>query len=271
MRTKPSKSLPLRIHPGRQMARAMVGGLALGTALLAQGTSALALTPDHVPSRQTLLSPSASGSSAHPAESPSRPRFATSSSDVPLYGMQLRNDCEATSLRMVLAARGVRATDQEILNRIGVDRVHYRFGSSGPLSGNPFRSFVGDPNGSEVAGTGFGVYHPPVAAAARSYGLGVSAAGQGISLAQLRSQVTQGHPAIVWVDYLWRRGALTSYTAYDGTRVPYAGPAEHTVVVTGFSGSTVTVNDPARGRLSIPLGSFSNAYATYGSMAVVVQ
>ncbi|MEU6534342.1 C39 family peptidase [Streptomyces sp. NPDC047000] len=271
MRTKPSKSPTLRIPPGPQTARMTACGLALGTVLLAQGTPALALAPDGVPSRQTSPALSAPGNPAHPAQSPTRPRSAVSSSDVPLYGMQLRNDCEATALRMVLAARGVRATDQEILNRIGVDRVHYRFGDSGPLSGDPFRSFVGDPNGSEVAGTGFGVYHPPVAAAARSYGLGVSAAGQGISLDLLRSQVTQGHPAIVWVDYLWRRAALTSYTAYDGTRVPYAGPAEHSVVVTGFSGGTVTVNDPARGRLSLPLASFAGAYATYGNMAVIVQ
>ncbi|MGW4562136.1 C39 family peptidase [Streptomyces sp. NPDC004561] len=188
-----------------------------------------------------------------------------------MFGMQLRNDCEATALRMVLASHGIQAGDQDILNKIGVDRTHFQFGRSGPVSGNPFRSFVGDPNGSEVAGTGFGVYAPPVAAAARSYGLGVLAAGQGISLAQLRSQVAQGHPAIAWGDYLWRRGATASYTAYDGTRIPYAGPAEHAVVVTGFSGNTVTVNDPARGRLSIPLSSFANAYATYGNMAVVVH
>jgi uncharacterized protein YvpB len=207
-----------------------------------------------------------------PTSGAAPPRRTTSpTSDVPLFGMQLRNGCEATALRMILAARGVRAGDQEILDRIGVDRTHSRFGRSGPLSGNPFRAFVGDPNGSEVAGTGFGVYYPPVAAAARSYGLGVSTAGQGVSLAQLRTQVAQGHPAIAWVDYLWRRGATTSYTAYDGTRVPYAGPAEHAVVVTGFSGDTVTVNDPARGRLSIPLNSFADAYATYGNMAVIVH
>jgi uncharacterized protein YvpB len=184
--------------------------------------------------------------------------------------MQLANDCEAAALRMVLAAREIRVDDEEILNQIGVDRVHYQFGRSGPLAGNPFRAFVGDPNGSETAGTGFGVYSPPVAAVAQHYGLGVLAAGQGVSVDQLRTQVAQGHPAIVWVDYLWHRAATTSYTAYDGVSVPYAGPGEHTVVVTGFSGDSVTVNDPARGQHSIPLDTFAAAYATYGNMAVVV-
>ncbi|MCW7941318.1 hypothetical protein AAW14_04450 [Streptomyces hygroscopicus] len=185
--------------------------------------------------------------------------------------MQLRNDCEAAALRMVLAARGIQIGDQAILDQIGVDRSHYQFGRSGALSGNPFRAFVGDPNGSEKAGSGFGVYSPPVAAAAQSLGLNVLEAGQGVSISQLQSQVAQGHPAIVWIDYLWRRAATTTYTAYDGARIPYAGPAEHTVVVTGISGNTVTVNDPARGRVSIPLSVFTAAYATYGNMAVVVQ
>ncbi|MCW2872717.1 C39 family peptidase [Actinacidiphila oryziradicis] len=196
---------------------------------------------------------------------------AASSPVVPSYRMQLRNDCEASALRMVLAARGVRAGDQAILGRIGLDRVHYQFGRSGPLAGDPFRAFVGDPNGSEVAGTGFGVYSPPVAAAARSYGLTVLAAGQGISPATLRARVTSGHPAIVWVDYFWRRLGSRSYTAYDGRSVPYAGPAEHVVVVTGFSGGRVTVNDPARGRLSLSEATFGAAYATYGDMAVIVR
>jgi uncharacterized protein YvpB len=260
MRTNPQQELGPRIRLARRIARATAAVAA--AALFTVGTSITALGLGATPSRS--ITPRL-------AVSASPPRIATSALAVPLYAMALRNDCEATALRMVLAARGVSTTDQAILARIGVDRAHPQFGRSGPLSGNPFRAFVGDPNGSEVAGTGFGVYHPPVAAAARSYGVGVLAAGQGVSVAQLQTQVTQGHPAIVWVDYLWRRMATTSYTAYDGTRVPYAGPAEHVVVVTGFSGGTVTINDPGRGRLSIPLSSFVGAYATYGNMAVIVS
>jgi uncharacterized protein YvpB len=257
MRTNPQQELGPRIRPARRIARTTAAAAAAGT-LFTAGTPATAL--DATPPQSTPQ---------HLTASASPPRSASVLA-VPLYGMALRNDCEATALRMVLAARGIPTTDQAILARIGVDRAHPQFGHSGPLSGNPFRAFVGDPNGSEVAGTGFGVYYPPVATAARSYGVGVPAAGRGVSVAQLQSQVAQGHPAIVWVDYLWRPLAATSYTAYDGTRVPYAGPAEHVVVVTGFSGDTVTINDPARGRLSIPLSSFAGAYATYGNMAVIV-
>ncbi|MFD8705277.1 C39 family peptidase [Kitasatospora sp. NPDC059648] len=190
---------------------------------------------------------------------------------VPAYQQQLGNDCEAASLRMVLAARGVQVSDQDVLGRIGVDLAHPQAGVSGSLSGDPFRAFVGNPNGSEAAGTGFGVYYPPIARAAQSYGLSVAAAGQGISPAQLGSAVAAGHLAIVWVDYNWRDVAAGSYTAYDGRVVPYAGPSEHTVVVTAVSNGQYLVNDPARGQLQISAATFAAGYASYGDMAVIVE
>ncbi|MFD8752410.1 C39 family peptidase [Kitasatospora sp. NPDC059577] len=190
---------------------------------------------------------------------------------VPFYSQQLANDCEAASLRMVLAARGVQVGDQAVLARIGVDRVHYQVGVSGPLSGDPYRAFVGDPNGSEAAGTGYGVYYPPVAQAARSYGLSVVQAGQGVSPSQVRAQVAAGHPAIVWVNYGWRDVAAGSYTAYDGRQVLYAGPAEHTVVVSAVRDGQLLIDDPNRGESWISEATFDAGYATYQDMAVIVQ
>jgi uncharacterized protein YvpB len=202
-----------------------------------------------------------------PAERPAE----TDSAAVPWYRQQLSNSCEATALRMVLAARGHRVEDQAVLERIGVDRVHDQAGISGPRAGNPFRAFVGDPNGSQLAGTGFGVYHPPVARVARSYGLAVVEAGQGISPARIREQVSRGHPAIVWVDYLWRHKTARQYRAYDGSLVPYAGPAEHVVVVSRIADGRILVNDPARGQYWVTNAAFEAGYATYGNMAVIIH
>ncbi|MBV6697741.1 C39 family peptidase [Kitasatospora aureofaciens] len=199
------------------------------------------------------------------------PALGSEARTIPYYHQQLNNDCEAAALRMVLAARGVKVDDQAVLDRIGVDRVHYQFGHSGSLSGDPYAAFVGDPDGSEVDGTGFGVYYPPVAKAARDFGLTVVRSGSGISTQNLKDHLAAGHPAIVWVDYLWRHLASTTYTAYDGKRVLYAGPAEHAVVVTGFGDGTVSVNDPARGRTTVSAKDFDNGYATYGRMAVVIS
>ncbi|MFD8086524.1 C39 family peptidase [Kitasatospora sp. NPDC059722] len=190
---------------------------------------------------------------------------------VPYYHQALANDCEAAALRMVLASRGVTASDQDVLDRIGVDWDHPEFGHSGPLSGDPYEAFVGDPDGSEVDGTGFGVYAPPVAKAARAFGLSVAHSGSDIPVQTLKDSLAAGRPAIVWVDYLWRHLRSTTYTAYDGVKVLYAGPAEHAVVVTGFGDGTVSVNDPARGRTTVSETDFENGYATYGRMAVVVD
>ncbi|WP_037603723.1 C39 family peptidase [Streptacidiphilus rugosus] len=198
-------------------------------------------------------------------------RVAAAAEAMPWFHQQLRSDCEAAALRMVLAARGVTAEDLGILSRIGVDRVHPEFGHSGLRSGDPFRAFVGDPNGSEHKGTGYGVYAPPVARAARSYGLTVLAEGGGLTPAQLRVLIAAGHLAVIWTDFRWQYHKVHWYRAWDGNSVPYAGPVEHAVTVTGFSGDTVWVNDPYRGRYRIGLGAFTHGYATFGDMAVVVR
>lgn len=199
------------------------------------------------------------------------PAAGAATGGVPWYHQLYRSDCEASALRMVMAARGRYAGDVAVLARIGVDRVHYRFGVSGPLSGDPFRAFVGDPAGDDHLGTGFGVYAPPVAKAARAYGLDVLAAGQGITLARLRAEAGRGHPAVVWVDFRWRYVRAGWYVAYDGRRVPYAGPHEHAVVVTGVDGGRVAVNDPWRGRYTLSEAAFEAGYRTYGEMAVVIR
>ncbi|MFJ4184484.1 C39 family peptidase [Kitasatospora sp. NPDC089509] len=208
---------------------------------------------------------------AGPGYAPPASASEASAVSVPYYHQQLANDCEAAALRMILAARGTKADDQLILDEIGVDRVHYEFGHSGPLSGDPYVAFVGDPDGSEVDGTGYGVYYPPVAKAARTFGLTVLHDREEISLQTLKNELAAGHPAIAWVDYLWRHLPNTPYTAYDGRSVLYAGPAEHTVVVTGFSGGKVSLNDPARGRTTVSEEEFADGYATYKHMAVVIS
>jgi uncharacterized protein YvpB len=109
-----------------------------------------------------------------------------------------------------------------------------------------------------------------VADAARAYGVRVAAAGEGLTPARLRAQLRAGRPAIVWVDYLWRDRPDHPYTAYDGRSVRYPGTAEHAVVVTGYTDTAVTINDPARGHLTVKPSDFEAGYASYGDMAVVL-
>ena len=190
---------------------------------------------------------------------------------VPLYRQQLHNDCEAAALRMLLAYRGHPRTDAQLLRQIGVDRRHPRFGVSGPHSGDPYRTFVGDPNGSETRGTGYGVYYPRIAAAARADGVKVLFAGEGYTPAKLYKQLAAGHPAVVWIDYLWRARPNHPYRAWDGRKIRYAGPAEHAIAVVGVTTNGVYVNDPARGAKWIPKKQFERGWSTYAHMAVVIS
>ena len=214
-----------------------------------------------------LLAALAATGLAGPALAAAHPQTAR----IPWFHQQLHDDCEAAALRMVLAARGLPVSDQEVLDRVGIDLAHPVFGRPGPRSGDPFRTFVGDPDGSERQGTGFGVYSPPIAAAARSFGLSVLIAGRGVTPALLTALVDAGHPAIVWVDYLWRRRTPHWYRAYDGRWIPYAGPAEHAVTVTAADQDRIEIADPARGRYLVSAAQFADGYASYGDMAVVVR
>ncbi|MBC3841469.1 hypothetical protein GXW82_17775 [Streptacidiphilus sp. 4-A2] len=200
-----------------------------------------------------------------------RPAAATDGLGVPWFHQQLHDDCEAAALRMVLAGRGLAVSDLDVLARVGIDLAHAEFGHSGARSGDPYRTFVGDPDGSERHGTGYGVYAPPIAAAARAFGLTVLASGRGIGTGLLARLVGAGHPAVVWVDYLWRSRPVRWYQAYDGNWVPYAGAGEHAIAVTGFHAGQVQVDDPARGHYLISATAFAAGYAAYGDMAVVVR
>jgi uncharacterized protein YvpB len=189
---------------------------------------------------------------------------------VPVYRQQLADDCEATALRMVLAYRGHRRSDRQLLGSIGVDLTHPQFGHSGSRSGDPFRAFVGNPDGNESRGTGYGVYYPRIAAAARAAGGTVLVAQEGYAPSRLYAQLAAGHPAVVWIDYLYRTRPISWYRAYDGRWIPYAGTAEHAIALVGVTPNGVYVNDPARGYYWISKARFQAGYASYLDMAVVL-
>jgi len=186
---------------------------------------------------------------------------------VPWYHQQYNLSCEEASLSMVLAYYAHPTTEKQIFDQIGVDLVHYWAGKPG--GGDPYVNFVGDPNGSEVTQTGYGVYWTPVRAAAVHFGATVAQAGEGIAPDTIYSAIKAGHPALVWVTFDWQPHPRSDYQAYDGKTIPYAGPEEHAMVVTGINGNSVRVNDPDRSQYWVPFDQFQAAYAVYNQMALV--
>src|SRR5215472_6210817 len=220
-------------------------------------------TPTATPSPTAAPTPRATA----PTPAPPPPGPPPITINVPWYHQQYNLSCEEASLSMVLAYYGHPTTEKQIFDQIGIDLVHYWAGKPG--GGDPYVNFVGDPNGSEVQQTGYGVYWTPVRAAAVQFGARVAQAGEGIAPDTIYSAIKAGHPALVWVTFDWQPHTRSDYQAYDGKTVPYAGPEEHAMVVTGINGNSVRVNDPDRSQYWVPFDQFQAAYAVYNQMAIV--
>src|SRR5579864_1821513 len=104
---------------------------------------------------------------------------------VPWYRQAFGLSCEEASLRMALAYQGISTTDAAILDIIGTDERPAYVQDGVMHWGNPYTTFVGNPNGSEVALTGYGTYYPTIARAATVLGGRVVRAGEGITPRQL--------------------------------------------------------------------------------------
>ena len=213
------------------------------------------------------------GTQAHAAylsAAPAAPAVESRLLDVPVYYQAYVLSCEEAALRMALAYEGIQASDAQILALMGIDWSAATYDSSGLRWGDPYTSFVGNPNGSEVYLTGYGTYYPNIARAAAALGGNVLQAGEEIAPADLYAAVLTGHPAVAWVTYQWVSAQRSDYVAFDGRTIPYAGPVEHAVTVVGVSSTTVYINDPDFGQYPVPKPVFEAAYATYNQMAVVL-
>jgi uncharacterized protein YvpB len=157
----------------------------------------------------------------------------------------LHNDCEATSLSMLLAVAGVHAGQLELQARLP---------RSGPLDpepvagstlfrwGDPERGFVGRPAGGGSEG-GFGVYEPPVRALAARYGVHlVDLHDRG--LRAVRAAVLAGHPVLAWVGLA--AGPYLTWLTPSGRRIT-VNLNEHAVLLVGAGPGYVLVNNPLTG------------------------
>ena len=193
---------------------------------------------------------------------------------VPTYRQTRSLDCEAAALQVALAAVGTRVTQDSIIAAIGADTRPPQLGPGGAVMrwGDPYTTFVGRIDGSEPLHTGYGVYYPPVAAAAQAAGRSADGR-QGWAPWDLYDQVAQGHPAVVWVDATFTPVPMRHWTAWDGRDVPYA-VGEHAVTIVGVDAlaGTVTIADVRAGfRRSFPMSRFEAILASFGDMAVVVS
>jgi uncharacterized protein YvpB len=158
----------------------------------------------------------------------------------------LHNDCEATSLSMLLSAAGV---------HVGQIRLQEQLPRSGPLDpepvagsslfrwGDPERGFVGRADGTGPDG-GFGVYEPPIRALAARHGVKLIDL-RGTSVAAVRAAVLAGHPVLAWVGL--SAGPYASWLTPSGRTIT-VNYGEHAVVLVGATPNGFSVNNPLTGR-----------------------
>jgi len=139
-----------------------------------------------------------------------------------------------------------------------------------PKSDNPEIGFVGSVDGvfGQIPPNSYGVHASPVASVLRGYGLDATAR-KGYSFDDLKRQIADGDPVIVWViGNVWT-GYPVSYTTSDGDTVTVAHN-EHTAIVVGYDeyGVTLVDNQYVYWRSN---SAFLDSWSVLGNMAITAD
>ncbi|MHB8442980.1 MAG: C39 family peptidase [Patescibacteria group bacterium] len=205
--------------------------------------------------------------------------------DVPYYSQIYTEDCETASLQMALAQIGINLSQQDLLTKENVQKQPPVMNGSTIVEwGDPYTSFVGNPNGDQLSypPTGYGTYYSNIAKVAETVGANVLWAGTGLTQAEVYQYIKDNHPIIVWLDDnnsgILERSSLNYWTAFDGKKIGYpASGNEHNVLITGIrrSGNNIEVliNDPLKfiGPEWVSFNSLWNSMSTFNYMGVVLS
>ena len=186
-------------------------------------------------------------------------------SGVPMIFQNHPLSCEEAATSMALAHQGIHVSQDRILAEIGADRrAMYVDGSGRVRWGNPYKTFVGNVNGSESNYTGFGTFYPPLVRVARAHGAKLLAYGT-MSAATIYAHLHAGHPVVVFSTWDWRWHPRHDYLSFDGRWIPWIGPgvSSHVYTAVGISPSRVLVNDPIRGQYWVSKAAFEAGYSDF--------
>ena len=137
-----------------------------------------------------------------------------------------------------------------------------------PKSDNPDQGFVGNVNGTwgQIPPNDYGIHAGPVVDLLRTYG--VSAYGhRPLKWDRLKAEIAASRPVIVWVAGSANRNEVPIYfTSTDGHRTIVAH-YEHTVLVVGYTQTTVTILDGGT-RINRTLDQFLSSWSALNNMAI---
>jgi uncharacterized protein YvpB len=173
--------------------------------------------------------------------------------------------CEAAALKMALAGKGVRVSEDEIMAQVGFDTTLRTSGGWG----DPNVAFVGDINGAQNT-TGYGVHWEPIARAARTWRN--ARAVVGLSIQDAARELEAGNPIVIWG--VTGSAYVDPWITPAGKRIE-AWKGEHARTLIGFRGSvenptSFIINDPLAGRLSWSAAKLRSNWATFSNAGVII-
>jgi uncharacterized protein YvpB len=190
---------------------------------------------------------------------------------VPIYRQTRNLNCETAALQMGLAYYGHYYSQDSLFAYENPDLRPAQWINGVLHWGDPYTNFVGNVNGSESALTGYGVYYPLILSIARSHGVPNAYGGEGFSAATVYAELAAGHPVQIWMEARWSRPAMHTWIAWDGRSIKYS-QAEHSVILTGVSPTSVRVNDDQFGsQYWVSKWTFETSWRDFNNMAVVFR
>jgi uncharacterized protein YvpB len=190
---------------------------------------------------------------------------------VPVYRQTRNLNCETAALQMGLAYYGHYYSQDALFSYESPDLRRAQWINGVLHWGDPYTNFVGDVNGSESALTGYGVYYPVILAIARSHGVPNAYGGEGFSPATIYAELAAGHPVQIWMEARWSRPAVRTWIAWDGRSIRYS-QAEHSVILTGVSPTSVRVNDDQFGsQYWVSKWTFETSWRDFNNMAIIYR
>lgn len=173
--------------------------------------------------------------------------------------------CEAAALKMALAGKGVRVSEDDIMQIVGYDPTSHR----SDVWGDPDKAFVGSITGRQNS-SGYGVHWDPIARAAQKWRK--ADAFQGWTVQQLAQALADGNPVVIWGTLgpayhdPWKTPSGRTINAWKG---------EHARTAIGFVGSVADpqqfiINDPINGRITWSTAALKANWGRFNNSGVVV-
>lgn len=237
------------------------------TLAYASPTASASATPSPSPSRSPTASSTFTPTSTptptptdtpQPSPTPEPPPSSASVTGVRGYAQYYALSCESRA-----------AADLAAFFSLSISEIEFQ--AALPASDDPDLGYVGSPWGypGQIPPYSYGVHAAPVAALLRAYGLPAREQ-LGMSFETLQREIAAGRPVMVWVISGFYSGYPVEYTVPSSGRVTRVAYNEHTVLVTGYSPTTVTVQDGAWS-YAVNLNQFLRSWSALGNMAITVE